>query len=246
MKIRILTPWMGEPPVYLDRFRERIGASAPLVEWLFLPVDWSKLRERIEAVTGVEPPEQIHPRKLCDYRPAYGEIFAQEIGDADWWGWCDLDCVFGDLPAFLTPERLEEYELITDNPRVVNGPFTIIKNRPFMNALYRKWPGVDMAFEDERMTGHEYWFTGVVRAHRHVFAVGDHVAWDEKDFTAIVQGAVARKVSGEMRPLFLADVHDSDNEVPAPELRDGKLVDLQGRELMTYHFVRNKHRWPLS
>jgi len=33
--------------------------------------------------------------KLCDFKPAYGYIFADYIKDYDFWGYCDVDVIFG-------------------------------------------------------------------------------------------------------------------------------------------------------
>ena len=34
------------------------------------------------------------PYKLCDFKPAYGEIFADELKNYDFWGHCDIDLVW--------------------------------------------------------------------------------------------------------------------------------------------------------
>lgn len=45
--------------------------------------------------------------KLCDFKPAYGYIFSDEIDGYDYWGHCDMsDCIMGDLRSFLSDERL--------------------------------------------------------------------------------------------------------------------------------------------
>jgi hypothetical protein len=238
MKVQLLVPWVGDVPKWTQHFLHRVQASAPLVQVKIIHDTWTNFRARIERTTRFHPAPSAPKKKLCDFRPAYGEIFADEIGDADWWGWCDLDCVFGDLPAFLTEERLNSCDLITDAAHMVNGPFTIIRNREEMNRLYRIWPGVRVAFEAEAMTGHEYWFTGVVMTRRKVFST---------EIPLVSWGPNAPNLSYTrgIRPLFLANAHTHDNESSGPpELRDRKLFSAEGREIMTYHFVK-KRGWPL-
>ena len=41
------------------------------------------------------------PYKLCDFKPAYGEIFADELKDYDFWGHCDIDLVWGNIRNFI-------------------------------------------------------------------------------------------------------------------------------------------------
>ena len=48
-----------------------------------------------------------HPYKLCDYKPAYGYIFAEYAHGYDYWGHCDMtDCIFGNLRKFLSDDFL--------------------------------------------------------------------------------------------------------------------------------------------
>ena len=35
------------------------------------------------------------PYKLCDYKVAYGEAFADDLKDYDFWGYCDMDLMWG-------------------------------------------------------------------------------------------------------------------------------------------------------
>ena len=52
------------------------------------------------------------PYKLCDLKPFYGKIFADDVNGYDFWGYCDCDLVFGDIRAFLTEEILNKYNSI--------------------------------------------------------------------------------------------------------------------------------------
>lgn len=50
------------------------------------------------------------PYKLCDYKPVYGYILEEYLNDCQYWGYCDMDLVFGDLEKYM-PE--EEYDKIS-------------------------------------------------------------------------------------------------------------------------------------
>lgn len=52
------------------------------------------------------------PRKLCDYKPAYGLIFEDYLIEYEWWGYGDIDLVYGDLSKYFTKERLEKFDKI--------------------------------------------------------------------------------------------------------------------------------------
>ena len=46
------------------------------------------------------------PYKLCEYKQAYGYMLHDYIKDYDFWGFGDLDLVYGDLRSFLTEDVL--------------------------------------------------------------------------------------------------------------------------------------------
>lgn len=52
--------------------------------------------------------------KLCDYRPAYGVIFEKYVKEYDFWGYCDLDVIFGNLDSFFAEEKLKTFDKIYD------------------------------------------------------------------------------------------------------------------------------------
>lgn len=72
------------------------------------------------------------PRKLCDYKAAYGEIFAEDLKGYDYWGYCDIDLVWGNIRKFLTDEILDRYERIG-----YQGHCLLYKNCEEVNRRYR-------------------------------------------------------------------------------------------------------------
>ena len=63
------------------------------------------------------------PYKFCDFKPAYGEIFSDELKEYDYWGMCELDLVWGDIRKFMNDEILEKFERIG-----FQGHSTLFKN----------------------------------------------------------------------------------------------------------------------
>lgn len=70
--------------------------------------------------------------KLCDFKIAYGEIFAKELAGYDFWGNCDVDLMWGNIRKFLTDEILDKYEKIG-----FLAHSTLYRNTPEVNARYR-------------------------------------------------------------------------------------------------------------
>ncbi len=69
------------------------------------------------------------PRKLCDLKPAYGYIFEDEITAYDYWGYCDIDEVLGDLDSMVP--LAENYDKL-----FAHGHMTLLKNTREMNRLF--------------------------------------------------------------------------------------------------------------
>jgi hypothetical protein len=76
------------------------------------------------------------PYKLTDFKPAYGVIFRDYLEKYDFWGYCDLDIVFGDIRKFLTDELLDEYDVIATRKEFITGHFTLYRNTDNITRLY--------------------------------------------------------------------------------------------------------------
>lgn len=78
--------------------------------------------------------------KLVDLKPAYGELFSPELADYDFWGYTDLDLVYGDLAGFFTAEILNSHDVLSPSDRLLVGHLTLIRNTPRLCRLYRDCP----------------------------------------------------------------------------------------------------------
>lgn len=68
------------------------------------------------------------PYKLCDYKPAYGYVFKDDLKDYKYWGHIDIDTILGDIQKFL-PQN--DYEKIYQT-----GHLTIYKNTDENNRRF--------------------------------------------------------------------------------------------------------------
>lgn len=119
----------------------------PSIDWLIFTDDktpydypenvkvtyWTfdQMKKKVQAIYDF-PIFLERPYKLCDFKPAYGEIFADELKDYDFWGHCDIDLVWGNIRKFYTDEVLGQYEKVG-----FNGHSNLYKNTPEVCARYR-------------------------------------------------------------------------------------------------------------
>src|SRR4051794_34241048 len=71
------------------------------------------------------------PYKLCDFRPSFGEVFADELTGYDFWGHCDLDVVFGRIRDHLPPEAFEADKIL------IQGNFALYRNTVEASGWFR-------------------------------------------------------------------------------------------------------------
>ncbi|AGY81954.1 DUF6625 family protein [Carnobacterium inhibens] len=81
--------------------------------------------------------------KLCDFRPAYGYIFNEELSKYDYWGYCDCDLIFGNIRKFITEDVLNLNDKIFQR-----GHLSIIRNTPENNNIFKKKLDNKFLFKD--------------------------------------------------------------------------------------------------
>ncbi len=149
----MIVQWSGTLPEWIDRWRENTAwVTAQGHGWDFL-LDAGKdsIRARI-ADLGVSVPA-LHGRKLCDYRPALGEMYADETAGYDFWGHTDLDCVYGPLWEYVNDELLSACDLFSNDPSPsMCGPFSLYRTAT-ASHVFRDHPGWRDIFESETCVG---------------------------------------------------------------------------------------------
>jgi hypothetical protein len=134
------------------------------IDWLFItdceiPIHYPKnirfvsttlkeLNLKVNSVVGVTVP--LTPRKFCDLKPAYGAIFQDYISGYDFWGFCDMDIIWGDIRKFMSSDILENYDIISSRKEAVSGHFTLFRNTSPLINLYRQVPNYQFLFEQPK------------------------------------------------------------------------------------------------
>lgn len=105
------------------------------------------------------------PYKLCDFKPTYGKIFEDFITDYAFWGYCDIDLIFGNIRNFITQKSLDTHDVISTYKSFLSGPFCLFRNQDITNMLFKKcsnyidllknknWQGFDENIIRKKNTG---------------------------------------------------------------------------------------------
>lgn len=79
-----------------------------------------------------------YPYKLCDFKPAYGFLFDTLLKGYDFWGFGDIDIILGKVRNFITPEILQNYDIISGQDKYPSGYFMLFKNTGTINTLFKR------------------------------------------------------------------------------------------------------------
>lgn len=159
--------------------------------------------------------------KLCDLKPAYGDLFAAELEPWDFWGYVDLDVVYGRLADFIKPSDLATCDILTSATQILAGHFTLLRNTPALRGLYRQCP--------------EY---------RAALLATEYRAFDETTFSVLA----ARHAAEDRLRIRRVGLNTEDSLVRSAGRRSflvawrrGRLQDVAVRRRLGYfHFIESK------
>jgi len=79
-------------------------------------------------------------KKISDLKAASGDLFSEYIDGYDYFGWYDIDTLFGDVYGYVS-QYLYEYDFISVGGKQfhnrLSGPFTLVRNTKELRELYR-------------------------------------------------------------------------------------------------------------
>jgi hypothetical protein len=124
---------------HVDEGKAMAGGAANLH---FYPMDLVAFNAKANQVLGMSCVVGA-AYKLCDYKPVYGLIYADALKDYDFWGYCDIDLLFGDIRHFLTEDRLANTDRFYHF-----GHFTLYRNSKEINQhIFDSVPTKDVHFQ---------------------------------------------------------------------------------------------------
>ena len=194
--ILLIVPWFGKWPAYIRYFIESCRWN-PSVDWLIitdcgdlpdLPPNVRLMQTNLHAYRDLVSArlsircEWDTAYKICDIRPALARIHPDLIAPYDYWGYGDIDVVYGDIRSVYTAEVLT-HNVISSHPDRCAGHFVLIRNSEMMNRAFtrvRGWRGLlarkdNVSFDERhwsnlfvthRGIGWKEWLTGRLRSPR--------------------------------------------------------------------------------
>lgn len=178
-KLMILT-WFGDEPAWAHRYHQNASLLAEHGFDFLHDRDLDSFRDRVRRILGVDCPIVPGGGKIHDYRPCFGELYADELDGYDWWGHTDYDVVYGRVPAFYPDDALAGCDVQTDNSYdYLCGPWTLYRNTPEVASLFRNHEGWRDQLEEPSTSGWvETSFTEIVRGSCRLWRANHHAFTD--------------------------------------------------------------------
>jgi|SRR5690554_332764 len=148
--IVVLIPYFGKWPAWFDLFLLSCEHN-PSINWKFytdclLPdnvpanvsfqhMTFSEYKEIVSISLGISFNPR-NPYKLCDIKPALGFIHQKDIIGYDFWGFSDIDLIYGDLRKYFSAEKLSQYDFFSTHARRVSGHFCLMRNTKKMRTAF--------------------------------------------------------------------------------------------------------------
>lgn len=179
------------------------------------------------------------PLKLCDLRPMYGTIFEKEIREYDYWGYGDIDLVYGNLKKYLT-QVPEAADIISFRKGWISGSLAFIKNTRDTCFLFKEAENWESVLSSPQCQLFDE-LGGLGYRERMMGVPFEHLKGCQDSFSAVVDRAIYKK------PLCLFE-NDTAKELlcfgDALKWTVNGLFDTRtGTEWAYYHMVINKRRY---
>lgn len=158
IKIAFILPYFGKFdklfPLWLESCRYNTD-----IDWLIFTDDktvcnfppnvkvtymsFSDIKRRIQQIYNF-PIALNTPYRLCNFKPAYGEIFKDYLFGYDAWGFCDNDMLYGDLRTMIPNNISSKYKIGEF------GHLSFVNNTEECCQAYRYAGAFKIAFETEQ------------------------------------------------------------------------------------------------
>ena len=143
--IGLIIPYFGKKPEFYDAWEVSALSNSTINFFIFTDIEDIIAKQNICVIkcSFEECKNMIQkiidfkicldsPYKLCDYRPTFGLVFDKYIKNYDFWGYCDLDLIFGDLRKYFTESVLENSDRCLEN-----GHISLWKNCSKLNNIFK-------------------------------------------------------------------------------------------------------------
>lgn len=256
-KLAFIIPFFGTWPAFTNLFLlgceknrqadfllcSENSPSFPLPENVrHIAMNNGEIQTRFEKSLGMKL-GVIPGHKLCDFRPFFGLAFADLLKGYSFWGYCDVDMMFGDLNHILNDPALDSADIFSAHHRQFVGHCTFLRNCAEVNRLGFEIHGIkDLLLNPATAAADEERFSRVLENHPEIRWIRPG-SLDVELAKPFCRHAITYSFRGK-----LADVTNSIE--PVVKWQNGKIqmewAENNQTEILYVHFMAIKHPWHWS
>ncbi|NOT07127.1 MAG: hypothetical protein HOP28_02885 [Gemmatimonadales bacterium] len=258
----IILPYFGSLPEWFPLFLATCERN-PTIRWLIytddptphhLPPNVGVERRSFKDYTGFAGNRlgidlsAMPAYKLTDLKPFLGEIHAEELQGARYWGFGDMDVLYGNLERFLEGPVRRGANVITTHDRRVAGHFCLLRNTETFRRKCFAVSGWQMELErPDHVSYDEFQFSTELFALQRTFGRWYAFKWYRFVRSLGLDAALDRSFYAReayTTPLSNVRWHDGSQFWEHPlewEWTDGRLISVRdGVEVPYLHFMNYK------
>jgi hypothetical protein len=181
----MLIPYFGRWPEWINLFIESCKWN-PSVCWRiytdcgepenkadnvhFVHLSFDEYKAVVRGRLGIafNPPD---PYKLCDIRPCLGKIHDEDIAGFHFFGYGDIDVVYGNIRNFYTKKVLAGLNVLSTHPERLSGHFAVLRNTRVFRHAFQRIPNYRILLEQPDYTGMDEGFFTQVFLPQHAHGV---------------------------------------------------------------------------
>lgn len=260
MKYRVaqIIPYFGKWPEWIELYMYSCGRN-PMIDFIFYtdcPLPKHVYSNTIFHICSFSDYKSLVSSRLCieycvesaykltDLKPFLGVVHELELKNYDFWGFGDIDLVYGDLSMVVNDKNLKKYDLITTHNYHIAGHFTLCRN----NDHYR-----NLCFRVKN------WQKGLVEEQHHGYdeAEWSNLAYPLLGYIISFYNKIIKRIGGvklftvldALNPILggrrmFVEFWTSPNPVPnqyvprwSYDMKTGELYRYDGKKLPYLHFL---------
>jgi hypothetical protein len=150
-RIVLVIPWFGPWPAWMRLFLASCAAN-PSVDFALVsdaprpdplpgnvslkPMSFAEYRNNLVRLLRIRP-RWTEPYKIVYFKPTLGFLFPDLVEGYDYWGYGDLDVIYGDIRRFFPDDRLVA-RIISTHEHIISGHFALVRNDREMREAFKK------------------------------------------------------------------------------------------------------------
>lgn len=175
----------------------------------------------------------INAYKLCDFKPCYGLIFEDYLKNYDYWGYGDIDLVFGNLKPYIIDRIEQGYDVLSNRAEILSGSLTVFRNTANIKNLYAQSPKLICLLQTKKYEGLDE-------------TAFDNRTWNggkkndlpQHCFTYIIDN---ENSLGKINASFITTCKEEINKKEIININNSQ-VTFEEKQLAYYHYVCNKNK----